>query len=184
MSIRALTKNEDGSVMVISIVILALLTVIGIAVTTTTSIELQIAANERIYKENFYRAEGAAMMLARVLENAVQTDVNKLKEDPPQFKDPGSGSYKTMPVKGKTGDIDTGDILADTYWEGTNDRSCEAPGFGTIDPPRFIARYNGIAPGSSLDMTGGTSVREYSVFGRRKYNNSPVVIALGYKNRF
>jgi hypothetical protein len=187
MKISTPLANENGSMMVISIVILMLLSVMGIAVTTTTSIELQIAGNDKVYKNNFYQAEGAAMMLAQILEYMVQTDVNKLKADPPQFKNPGSSPpYVSMPVKGKTGDIDILNMLKDDYWEGAY--ACEAPGFkiNYDDPPnpKFIARYNGIAPGSSLDMTTGDSLQDYFIFGRQKYNNSATVIALGYKNRF
>jgi len=182
MNIRAAARNEEGSTLIVAIMILALLTVIGIAVTTTTSIELQIAANDRTYRENFYQAEGAAMMLAQLLENAIETDPVRMKDYPSQITDP-SGSDYNIPVKGLPGDIDVNNIRKDTYWEGTSDKSCEVPGTATTDAPRFIARYIGIPPGTSLDLTGGSSVRAYSIFGRRKHNNSAVVIELGYKNR-
>jgi Tfp pilus assembly protein PilX len=49
--------NEQGSVMVIALIILALVTVLGISSTTTTSIELQIAANDKFNKISFFSAE-------------------------------------------------------------------------------------------------------------------------------
>ena len=60
--------NETGSLMVIAVVLLMLLTVIGIAITTTTSIELQIAGNDRLHKTAFYAADGATDVASELLE--------------------------------------------------------------------------------------------------------------------
>jgi hypothetical protein len=51
--------NEDGSVMVVAILILALLTIIGIAAMSTTNVELKISGNEKSYKMALYAAEAA-----------------------------------------------------------------------------------------------------------------------------
>jgi Tfp pilus assembly protein PilX len=174
MEKKCLLNNEDGSVVAISVVILAFLTVIGIAATTTTSIELQIAGNNKVYKENFYLAEGAAMVLAQILEN--QADL-KARE----FPDPGGGD--DVDIAGKD-EVEDEEITKDTYWEGDEDKSCEATGLVTNDPPRIIAKSEGLAMGSSLDMSGGSRIYEYTIFGRRKKNNCAVVIEVGYKKRF
>ena len=52
-------KNEDGSVMVVAVLILALLTIIGIAAMSTTNVELKISGNEKSYKMALYAAEAA-----------------------------------------------------------------------------------------------------------------------------
>ena len=39
--------NEKGSILLVALIMLALLSLIGIAATRTTSIELQIAGNEK-----------------------------------------------------------------------------------------------------------------------------------------
>jgi hypothetical protein len=52
-------KNEHGSVLVVALVILVLLTLMGISVTTTSDIEVQIAKNEQKYVEEFYVADSA-----------------------------------------------------------------------------------------------------------------------------
>ena len=52
-------KNEAGSVMVVAILILALLTIIGIAAMSTTNVELKISGNEKSYKMALYAAEAA-----------------------------------------------------------------------------------------------------------------------------
>jgi len=49
--------NEAGSILVIAMVSLALLTVIGIAAITTGNLESEISGNEKTYQEAFYSAE-------------------------------------------------------------------------------------------------------------------------------
>lgn len=65
-------NNERGYVLVGALLILLLLVVIGIAATTSTTLELQIAGNDRIRKETFYQADGGTELAARVTyENAL-----------------------------------------------------------------------------------------------------------------
>ena len=59
MKEKCLLKNEKGSVTVLAMVILALLTLLGIAATTTSSLEVQIAGNELRHKLAFYASEAA-----------------------------------------------------------------------------------------------------------------------------
>ena len=61
-------KNEGGSVMVVAILILALLTIIGIAAMSTTNIELKISGNEKSYKMALYAAEAARGYVAKTPE--------------------------------------------------------------------------------------------------------------------
>jgi Tfp pilus assembly protein PilX len=49
--------NEEGSVIVLSMVMLVLLTILGISATRTSTIEVQIASNEIHAVQNFYQAE-------------------------------------------------------------------------------------------------------------------------------
>ena len=50
-------RNEKGSILTITILILALLTAIGIAATRTSTIDTQIAGNELLYNQEFYKAD-------------------------------------------------------------------------------------------------------------------------------
>jgi Tfp pilus assembly protein PilX len=61
-------SRENGSIIVIVVVILMMLTVIGISLTTTASIELQIAGNHKLHKRAFYRADGALEVAAEMAE--------------------------------------------------------------------------------------------------------------------
>lgn len=52
-------KNEEGSVIVVALIIMVLLLIMGISATNMSSIELQIIRNTIIYKQTFYSAEAA-----------------------------------------------------------------------------------------------------------------------------
>lgn len=58
-------KGEQGSVLVVALVILTLLSIIGISAARTTSTELAIARNEKSHKIAFYAAEAARGYAAR-----------------------------------------------------------------------------------------------------------------------
>lgn len=57
MSYLSTIRSEKGSVLLVSILVLFILTLIGIAATTTTTIDLQISRNERDYVQEFYVAD-------------------------------------------------------------------------------------------------------------------------------
>jgi hypothetical protein len=60
-----LLDNEKGSVMVLAMILLAVLTILGIAVLTSSSIDTQIAGNELRHKLAFYAAESATAYVTR-----------------------------------------------------------------------------------------------------------------------
>jgi hypothetical protein len=65
------TAGERGFVLIGALLILVLLALIGIAATTTTNLELQIAGLEQIHKTTFYRADGGTELGAMVLEENI-----------------------------------------------------------------------------------------------------------------
>jgi PilX N-terminal len=85
-------NNETGSLMVIAVVLLMLLTIIGLAITTTTSIELQIAGNDRIHKTTFYAADGATDVSSELLEQNLGcvTGFGETDSGPPPYADIGT----------------------------------------------------------------------------------------------
>jgi hypothetical protein len=63
--------NQKGSVLVVALLILVVLTLIGISATTTTTFELQIATNDKLFKRAFYAADGATEMCGEVIEQNI-----------------------------------------------------------------------------------------------------------------
>jgi len=64
MKEKCLLKNEDGSVLVIALIMMGLLILLGVSASTTTEIEIQIAGNERSHGIAFYAAETAGAYVA------------------------------------------------------------------------------------------------------------------------
>lgn len=70
--ISSQVKNEEGSVLVIAIMILVLLTIIGISTSKTSEMDIQIAGNDNLYKNVLYTADAGiehvrAMLNARLM---------------------------------------------------------------------------------------------------------------------
>ena len=63
--------NERGSVLLVSVLVLLLLTIIGIFATTTTDIELRISGNEKLAKIAFYEADGGTEFCRELLEQNI-----------------------------------------------------------------------------------------------------------------
>jgi len=66
-------ENESGSVLVIALIMLVLLTVLGITATSTSNIELQIAGNEREFKRAFFVANAGVEHARATLASALTT---------------------------------------------------------------------------------------------------------------
>lgn len=64
-------RNENGFVMIASLLILLVLTLLGIAVNQNSETEWRIAMNDRLQKETFYQADAASELAAEVLEQSI-----------------------------------------------------------------------------------------------------------------
>jgi hypothetical protein len=159
--------NEDGSVLVIALVMLALLTIMGVSATTTSNIEMQVAKNIEFYTENLYMAEAAAMEAAQELEN------RNLQTNRPNYLQPTWPNANALVDK-------AGSIPNEGYWN-ANANSSDDPNLD--DFAQKLASSEGIVGGSSLDM-GKSSVYGYTVYGRSESNNSVVIIELGYRKAY
>jgi hypothetical protein len=180
------SANENGSIMVVTLIILALATMIGVAASITASIELQVSGNDKIYAELFYRAEAAAMVGAQAIETTPKTTL-----DGGQYQ--SEDQNITLPKVDKSGHSDDlyGDDIAIEYnWEGQI--SAEAPLPEDVYTTRFLP-VEKPAMGASLDLanTAGSVMHDYKIYGRsilqagssgRKMGE--VIIEVGYKRRY
>jgi hypothetical protein len=57
--VKEIITNEEGSVLIVALVILVLITIMGLTVTRNADIDIQIAKNEREYVQEFYTADSA-----------------------------------------------------------------------------------------------------------------------------
>ena len=156
-------KEEDGSVLIVALMILVILTMIGMIATSTTQFELRIAGNENVYKQNLYLADGASMGGAQMLEN--EPDPNVLKDAIPTWL------HKSLPDP---------NISGYANWNPANNNSKQA--VNTTN--RYLAVHQGIAPGSSLDIGYPSSLHVFSVYGCSLRNNGESIVEIGYRRRF
>jgi hypothetical protein len=155
-------KDEDGSVLVVALSILVLLTLLGFFVAGIAEVEIQVAGNERLYKENLYAAEAGALECAQKMQETSALD-------------PGTLAWLT-PLALKPGLSEIRDI---SYWTDVNSQQA------SIDThTRFMAVEEGVAYETSLDMTK-TTLYSYAVYGRRYNTAAPQrgrsIVQLGFR---
>ena len=68
-------RNEDGSILVITLLTLVALTLMGIAAITTSTIEIQIAANDKFYKTAFHNADSGVYAIPKVISVALDENI-------------------------------------------------------------------------------------------------------------
>ena len=68
-------KNEVGTALLMALIMLLLLTLIGFAAITTSSIEVQISGNQRLSNTALYAAEAAIESIRQELGNCFYNEV-------------------------------------------------------------------------------------------------------------
>ena len=165
MKKRSALKNEDGSVLVVALVILVLLTIAGMTSNRTSSTDMLIANNEKVYKQNLFLAEAVAMEAIQSMED---TD---LEDSPPAWLTTDLNS------------ISEADVLNDGNWTAGFSDGTNAVQSTLSTAARYVAVSAGIDPGTGLGM-GGSRVYSYQIFGRGNQNNGRSIILVGYRKAF
>ncbi len=168
-------NNDRGSIMLMTLLILSLMTILGLSASKTTLFEMQISTNQTAYKQNFYGAEAAIGEGMQILQD---TD---LENNAPVWVQPfGAGILTTG-----FGGTEVADVYTDAIWV-ANAQNAQAP--PSLDPlpavpPQIMSAYRGIAPGSSLDL-GATRIHSYDVYGRDRQNNGLAIIKMAYRKAY
>jgi len=162
MRTKSILKNEQGALMiVISVMLLALLTIISVAASKTANTEISIAANEYVYQRCFYNAEGSIMEVVDLLDGSA----NALENPPPWM--------------GLDEEV-INDRTVFTFWEDSVKMKGVVPQASVIDPQNtdYLVVHNGIPKGSSLDMSKPAK-HIFSIYGRSK-SKGLVMLKIGY----
>ena len=166
MTNSKILNNEEGSIIVMALIILSIVTIIGISSSTTSTIELQIVRNERIHQLNFYMAEGAVFEAAERLTlldgildyddlvPATSTLTWMNDQAASVFKTPGNWTNPAFKVSQSL--------------------------IGTANECRYAVDYIKKQSGSSL-KPGALSVNLYAVYGMSQHNSGEVLIEIGSK---
>jgi hypothetical protein len=155
-------KNEQGALMIIiSVMLLALLTIISVAASKTANTEISIAANEYVYQRCFYNAEGAILEVVDLLEGSASP-----LENPPSWM----GLDEEV--------INDGTVF--TFWGNSEKMEGVVPQASVIDSQNtdYLCVHNGILSGSSLDMSKPAK-HTFSIYGRSK-SKGLVMLKIGF----
>lgn len=156
-------KNQHGSIAGIVLLILTILTLLGVSSLNSSNTEVMTAGNEVVLKQNFYRAEAAAVENCEAIETADGADLLDLT------------NFAWLNDLG--GLPDSASILNPANWIDVYSQT-------SLDADtRFLSVYDGIVAGGSLDMSQ-SQIRAYTIYGRSRGNNGLTVVRLGYRRAF
>ena len=186
--------GERGSVLIVALIMIVLLTIIGISASKTSEIEIMIAGNERVAKENFYIAEGSVRRAVMALENDdlknsppawLYQEINPADTSKMEFEDiatkalllPASDQANHSSPYGLL-DIEAL-IVEDENW--TNAYSQQLAGMN--GQARCIALKKGLALKTSAKATGPMPF-DFAVYGRSQYRRGLGLVAVGYRKAY
>ncbi len=171
MKITTPLKNENGIALIIALMLLVLLTLLGMAATTTSVLEIQIADNDRDYKVNFYMAETAAYEAARTMGFISEKEKNPID----QLEGEEGGKSWIGLEKEVTDQNDLANL--DNWTNAITSGEAESSiynGATAAYAANFVKKYE-------LEMTKDYSMRLFRVFGRSKDINGQALVELGLK---
>lgn len=163
--------NEQGSVLVISMLILVMLTLVGFASMNTSNIEMMISGNERTYKENFYRAEAANMAGGQRYDNLADSGGSGGGMDFGSAG-PGVSETSTLSLMGAVGWVSSTDLPDDPFNAAGSGQALDADS-------RYHILYLGTTEGSSEGLESPTTFYRYSVYGQSDIKGGNVMIQTG-----
>jgi len=176
-------RNEDGIVIIVALFVLVVLTLIGISATTTTTIDLQIAANDKFYKMAFYHADSGIYTTPKLISKTVD------EGEEITGSDLGSISYLDRP-SGDSTSFFRQVMGFDSYDGGTKDIAYTIANYTVqIDVNRTGqetlvgggAEFAAGAEGMGVGATGGVALLyEMNSAGEGPSNASSTIVA-GYR---
>jgi hypothetical protein len=197
MHFFSIVNNNRGSALVVALLMLVVLTLIGISATTTTTFELQIAGNDKLFKKAFYSADGATEMGGELIEQNIEDrdwDFGVDGVNPPSAGNPlnrGNVSILSENPYMNRDSTDPDPIPSDSnrdalYPRGaansdphTNIKAVGNTTLSTGSAVQLIAGYEGKGKGAA----GGGAWITYDVRAqRRDLRNTEVMIRLGWRH--
>jgi len=174
-------KNEQGFVLIVSLLMLMVLMIIGIAATNTTIIELQISGNDKVSKQTFYQAESGTQVGAELVEDAIENSGYD------------SNNFVVGPVTIKHKDFYLNENPTPTISPTSTEWSNPDAQFQQTD--LLFKGTTRIVSGSAIQMTAGYegkgkaagsggAIRKYDIWSRHSGNaNSEATIVIKWNHR-
>ena len=172
MNFKKAADNEQGFVLIASLLMLMILMIIGVAATNTTIIELQISGNDKLNKQTFYQAEAVINEAVQIVQN----DAADYKENATWLiQNPVTAGVLTT----GSGGTETTDVYTDATWTNNTAASTGLPGVSA----QMLGVYRGIAHGGSLDL-GASRPHLFDIYGRSQRNNARSILKVGCRTHF
>ena len=155
-------QNDRGAVMMmVSLMLIVLLTIIGIAASKTANTEVKLAINAHRYQRTFYRAEGAVMEAVHNLANS---------GNPAGAWPQWIGTDRTR--------INENTVFA--YWREDDAIKVVIPQPAAVDKANasYLVVHQTAGTGNSLDMSKPTK-HTFTIYGRSE-DRGVVIIKAGY----
>jgi Tfp pilus assembly protein PilX len=164
-------ENEEGSVIILSLLVLVILSIVGFSANRTSTTEMQIVRNDATYQQNFYLAESGATHGGQLLSNLM--DKNSLKKRTPTWLN-------------EIGDVDTDDdktIDDISTWFASSGagQTANTSAITADNSVEFSVVDVGIAGGSSTTM-GQPQLHNFSIIGiGNRSDRGQIMIQVGYR---
>jgi hypothetical protein len=156
-----LVNNEGGSVIIAALLVLVLLTIVGIASTSVSNTEVQIAGHTVAYQQNFYRAEGATMEAIEQLEAVPDPLLT-----PPAWMEPDM------------------EAISDENIRAWDDLGSVTVANSSLEDTQYLGVYTGIVSGNTMNM-GSSTIHGYRIYGRSSPpQRGTAVVQIGYLKAF
>jgi type IV pilus assembly protein PilX len=154
-------KKQQGSVLILSLIILLVLTMLGVSSMSSSSLQEKMAGNFRDREVAFQAAEAALAYGENWAENTINTE---------SAFDGNNGLYATF-----TGPKTTNAFNTATWWTGTKSREMATSIEEVRTAPRFTVEYRdelGVEEGTAIVMEnhgedqGGGKITSFKVTAR------------------
>lgn len=165
MKSKSQSMNENGSVLIFTLLILILVTIAGISGLNTTDMEMVSSMNTVTHKQNLYAAEGATNQGARLLSNLADTPSSFVDTTYPWLQST-SGSHSDTAAM----DDDLEDLRDSSTWTDPTDANPNNV-FGIEANTTYRIMDFGVAMGGTLGLNAPSTIKhDYVVMGR--YNST------------
>jgi len=169
-------NNNEGFTLIFVLMILVTLSIIGFYSIQDSVTEGNISRNISIYNMNLYAADTSGRRLSQVMEDDTSPGIN-LKSNVA-----GHAAYLYNLFDFSTAPDWAGGLLTSYYFDSSG--TIQACSSSVVTDHQFLAEYNGVAPGSNLDVTEPTRLYSYTIYSRGISGNSSVVTEMNYWRRF
>lgn len=161
-------EDAQGSIVVLALVLLVLVSLFGIATMDSSNLEAMIARNDYDNRVNFNLAEGALRETGQRIENASTFNLQDT-------------SYTTFDWLQNAGSTDLTD--PDAWDEGGSPPNCVVAASDPGGITRLAAEYIGISILSPMGMFE-PKLHEYGIYGLVSSNRGEAHLTAGYRKKY